>query len=47
MSGMPSLQQIQRSKEAGGTPRGVLIFQEAHAQPPHTGFEVVQHRPQA
>ncbi|MEA4909023.1 MAG: hypothetical protein GYA17_06525 [Chloroflexi bacterium] len=46
-SGMPSLQQIQRSKEAGGTPRGVLIFQEAHAQPTHTVFEVVQHRPQA
>ena len=43
-SGMPSLQQIQQAKEAGVTPRGVLIFQEAHTQPTHSVFEVVQHR---
>jgi heme-degrading monooxygenase HmoA len=43
-SGMASLQQIQQSKEAGITPRGVLIFREAHAEPTHTIFEVVQHR---
>jgi hypothetical protein len=43
-SGMPSLQQIQKSKEAGVTPRGVLIFREAHAETTHAVFEVVQHR---
>ncbi len=43
-SGMPALQQVQRAKEAGVTPRGDLIFQEAHAQPTHVVFEVVQHR---
>ena len=43
-SGMASLQQIQKSKESGVTPRGVLIFREAHAEPIHTVFEVVQHR---
>ncbi len=43
-SGMPSLQQIQKSKEAGVTPRGVLMFQEAHAEPTHAIFEVVEHR---
>jgi heme-degrading monooxygenase HmoA len=42
-SGMASLQQIQRSKESGVTPRGALIFQEAHAEPTHSVFEVVQH----
>ena len=42
-SGMPSLQQIQQSKEAGITPRGVLMFREAHAEPTHSVFEVVQH----
>ncbi len=43
-SGMPSLQQIQKTKEAGVTPRGMLIFQEAHAEATHAVFEVVQHR---
>jgi hypothetical protein len=43
-SGMPALQQIQRAKEAGVTPRGALIFQEAHAQTTHTVFEIVQRR---
>jgi hypothetical protein len=43
-SGMDSLQQIQRSIEAGITPRGALMFQEAHAEPTHSVFEVVQHR---
>ena len=43
-SGMASLQQIQQSKEAGITPRGVLMFREAHAEPTHSIFEVVQHR---
>jgi hypothetical protein len=43
-SGMVSLQQIQKSKESGVTPRGVLIFREAHAEPTHSIFEVVQHR---
>jgi hypothetical protein len=43
-SGMASLQQIQQSKEAGITPRGVLMFREAHAEPTHSVFEVVQHR---
>lgn len=42
-SGMSSLQQIQKSKEAGITPRGALIFREAHAETTHTVFEVVQH----
>jgi heme-degrading monooxygenase HmoA len=42
-SGMASLPQIQQSKEAGITPRGVLIFREAHAEPAHSVFEVVQH----
>src|SRR5512138_3487398 len=43
-SGMPSLQQLQRSIEAGVTPRGVLIFREAHAEPSHSVFEVVHYR---
>ena len=43
-SSMPSLQQIQKTKDAGVTPRGMLIFQEAHAEPTHTIFEVVEHR---
>jgi hypothetical protein len=43
-SGMASLQQLQKSIESGVTPRGALIFQEAHAEPTHTVFEVVQHR---
>ncbi len=43
-SGMPSLQQIQRSIEAGVTPRGALIFREAHAEATHSVFEVVEHR---
>jgi hypothetical protein len=43
-SGMPALQQIQKQKEAGVTPRGALIFREAHAETTHTIFEVVQHR---
>ncbi len=43
-SGMASLQQLQKSIESGITPRGVLIFREAHAEPTHTVFEVVQHR---
>jgi hypothetical protein len=43
-SGMASLQQIQKSIEAGVTPRGVLIFREAHAEPTHSVFDVVQHR---
>ena len=42
-SGAASLQQIQQSKEAGITPRGVLMFREAHAEPTHSVFEVVQH----
>jgi heme-degrading monooxygenase HmoA len=42
-SGMASLQQIQKSKEAGMTPRGELMFREAHAVPTHTVFDVVQH----
>ena len=42
-SGMPSLQQIQKAKEAGVTPRGELIFQEAHAQTTHNVFDVVQY----
>jgi hypothetical protein len=46
-SGMGSLQQIQKSKEAGVTPRGVLMFREAHAEPTHTIFDVVQHRASA
>ena len=41
-SGMASLQQIQQSKEAGITPRGVLMFREAHAEPTHSVFEVVR-----
>jgi hypothetical protein len=43
-SGMASLQQIQQSKEAGITPRGELMFREAHAEPTHSVFEVVQQR---
>jgi hypothetical protein len=43
-SGMASLQQIQKSIEAGITPRGVLMFREAHAEPTHSVFEVVQQR---
>lgn len=43
-SGKTSLKQIQQSKEAGITPRGVLIFREAHAEPVHSVFDVVQHR---
>lgn len=43
-SGMPSLQQLQKSIEAGVTPRGTLIFREAHAEPTHSVFEVAQHR---
>lgn len=43
-SGMPSLQQIQQAKETGVTPRGVLIFREAHAEPTHSVYEVAQHR---
>ena len=43
-SGMPALQQIQKAKEAGVTPRGALMFQEAHAEATHSVFEVVQHR---
>jgi len=43
-SGMASLQQIQKSKESEVTPRGVLIFREAHAEPTQSIFEVVQHR---
>lgn len=43
-SEMASLKQIQQSKQAGITPRGVLIFREAHAEPVHSVFEVVQHR---
>jgi heme-degrading monooxygenase HmoA len=43
-SSMPSLQQLQKSIESGVTPRGTLIFREAHAEPTHTVFEVVQHR---
>jgi len=43
-SGMASLQQIQQSKEAGITPRGILMFREAHAEPVHSVFEVVQNR---
>ena len=43
-SGMASLQQLQKSIESGVTPRGVLIFREAHAEPTHSVFEVVQHR---
>jgi hypothetical protein len=43
-SGMPSLQQIQKAKETGVTPRGQLIFREAHAEAIHAVFEVVQHR---
>ncbi len=43
-SGMPSLKQVQRAIEAGVTPRGTLIFREAHAEPTHTAYEVVQHR---
>ena len=43
-SGMASLQQIQRSIESGITPRGTLIFREAHAEPTHSVFEVVEHR---
>jgi len=46
-SGMASLQQIQMSKESGVTPRGVLIFREAHAEPTHSIFEVIQHRASA
>ena len=46
-SGMASLQQIQKSKESGVTPRGVLIFREAHAEPTHSIFEVIQHRASA
>ena len=42
-SGAASLQQIQNAKEAGITPRGVLMFREAHAEPTHSVFEVVQH----
>jgi len=42
-SGMPSLQQIQQAKESGITPRGALIFREAHAETTHSVFEVVQH----
>jgi hypothetical protein len=42
-SGMPALQQIQKAKEAGITPRGALIFREAHAETTHSVFEVVQH----
>ncbi len=42
-SGMPSLQQIQQSKEKGITPRGVLIFREAQAEAVHAIFEVVEH----
>jgi heme-degrading monooxygenase HmoA len=41
--GMASLRQIQQSNEAGITPRGVLMFREAHAEPTHSVFEVVQH----
>ena len=40
-SGMSSLQQIQRSKEAGITPRAILMFQEAHAESTHSIFNVV------
>jgi len=40
-SGMSSLQQIQRSKEAGITPRALLMFQEAHAEPAHSIFNVM------
>ncbi|HMD90899.1 MAG TPA: antibiotic biosynthesis monooxygenase [Anaerolineaceae bacterium] len=43
-SDMTALQQIQKAKVAGVTPRGSLIFQEAHAQTTHTVFEVVQQR---
>ncbi len=43
-SGMAALQQVQKSKEAGITPRGTLIFREAHAEPTHSVFDVVQHR---
>ena len=43
-SGMPSLQQIQQAKESGVTPRGALIFQEAHAESTHSVFDVVQYR---
>ena len=43
-SGMPALQQVQRSKEAGVMPRGALIFQEAHAETTHEVFEVVGQR---
>ena len=39
-----ALQQLQKSIEAGITPRGTLIFREAHAEPTHTVFEVAQHR---
>ena len=41
-SGMASLQQLQKSIEAGVTPRGALIFREAHAEATHSVFEVVQ-----
>jgi hypothetical protein len=43
-SGMPALQQIQKSIEAGVTPRGALMFREAHAEATHAVFEVVQQR---
>jgi hypothetical protein len=43
-SAMASLKQLQKAIEAGVTPRGVLIFREAHAEPRHTVFEVVQQR---
>ncbi len=43
-SGMGSLQQIQRSREAGVTPRGELIFREAGAEPTHNVFNVVQQK---
>ena len=46
-SGMGSLQQVQKAKESGVTPRGVLIFREAHAETTHTVFDVVQHRASA
>jgi hypothetical protein len=42
-SGMASLQLLQQSIEAGITPRGVLMFREAHAEPTHSIFEVAQH----
>ena len=40
-SGITSLQQIQRSKEAGITPRAVLMFREAHVEPTHSILNVV------